>query len=493
MCGAPRFSLTAERSLPPSGGTATLVAAGRLSDGDALAFSAAGLAVSLSNVLGNSFVIGAASALDTFCGQAKGAGALRSLGVYLQRALALNLVIVCLLSALWAVSVRPLLASIEGDEALAASAWHFLALLAPGVFFTGCSECFRRYLQSQSIVRGPMWVTLVVALLHVPLTLAVVKAWGGYRGAALALSLSNGLLSLALWAYIRKQGDPRAWGGWMPREAMSRWPEFLRVAAPAAAMILLEWWAFEIAVIFAGTLPGDAEVNTGASAVLFNVVAIAFMLPYGVSAAAATRVGNALGAGDAEGARRAALATLALGGVIVVLVELVLVLTRHVIAEAFTANADVAAAVRLCLPWLCLEIGMDALQNVTTGALRGQGRQNRGALVNLCTYYAFALPLGLLLATRGGYGLRGLWAGLSFGALGQFLGQASLVWSADWEMIAMDARRRVEVEQAALTSDLLDGPQDALRGLLEGFANGDGVPSAPSAEAAANVGSDTMP
>ena len=74
--------------------------------------------------------------------------------MYLQRALALNLVIVCLLSALWAVSVRPLLASIEGDEALAASAWHFLALLAPGVFFTGCSECFRRYLQSQSIVRG---------------------------------------------------------------------------------------------------------------------------------------------------------------------------------------------------------------------------------------------------------------------------------------------------------------------------------------------------
>ena len=72
-------------------------------------------------------------------------------------------------------------------------------------------------------------------------------------------------------------------------------------------------------------------------------------------------MGNALGAGDAEGARRAALATLALGGVIVVLVELVLVLTRHVIAEAFTANADVAAAVRLCLPWLCLEIGMDQI------------------------------------------------------------------------------------------------------------------------------------
>merc|ERR1719506_3526923 len=32
--------------------------------------------------------------------------------------------------------------------------------------------------------------------------------------------------------------------------------------------------------------------------------------------------------------------------------------------------------------------------------------------------------------------------------------------------------------------------EDALRGLLEGFANGGGV---PSAEAAANVGSDTMP
>lgn len=56
--------------------------------------------------------------------------------------------------------------------------------------------------------------------------------------------------------YIRvlKPHDPRTWAGWSFKEATKGWAEFLRLGIPGAAMLSLEWWAFEIISLFAGAL-----------------------------------------------------------------------------------------------------------------------------------------------------------------------------------------------------------------------------------------------
>ena len=55
----------------------------------------------------------------------------------------------------------------------------------------------------------------------------------------------------------------------------------------------------------------------------------------------------------------------------------------------------------------------DGLAGSCGGVLRGLGRQHLGAAFNLLAYYVLALPLGITLAFRAGYGLQGLWIGAS--------------------------------------------------------------------------------
>ena len=47
----------------------------------------------------------------------------------------------------------------------------------------------------------------------------------------------------------------------------------LQYGLPATAMICLEWWAFELIIILAGILPGNADVSISAMGITFNIIA----------------------------------------------------------------------------------------------------------------------------------------------------------------------------------------------------------------------------
>ena len=55
----------------------------------------------------------------------------------------------------------------------------------------------------------------------------------------------------------------------------------------------------------------------------------------------------------------------------------------------------------------------DGIQTVATGALRGLGNTRTPMLMNLAGYWVFGLPLGYVLCFSRGYGIYGLWIGLS--------------------------------------------------------------------------------
>src|SRR5207244_4914424 len=77
--------------------------------------------------------------------------------------------------------------------------------------------------------------------------------------------------------------------------------------------------------------------------VAINTASMTFMLPLGVSSAAAVRVGNALGANDAQGAARAGWTALALGAGIMAIAALLLETVPHVIARGYTPQVEIVA------------------------------------------------------------------------------------------------------------------------------------------------------
>ncbi len=133
-------------------------------------------------------------------------------------------------------------------------------------------------------------------------------------------------------------------------------------------------------------------------------------IPFGLGVATSARLGNLLGAQDAVGAQRTAHASAFLSVGLGTLVLAVLMITRKSFSMAFNDDKEVAALVTEVMPYVALFQIADGLNGSCGGSLRGMGKQWVGAVVNLASYYAGALPLGIYLAFNG-WGLSGLWMG----------------------------------------------------------------------------------
>ena len=59
----------------------------------------------------------------------------------------------------------------------------------------------------------------------------------------------------------------------------------------------------------------------------------------------------------------------------------------------------------------------DGVQTVATGALRGLGETRLPMLVNLGGHWIVGLPLAYVLCFRRGWGVEGLWTGLTVGLM----------------------------------------------------------------------------
>jgi MATE family multidrug resistance protein len=139
------------------------------------------------------------------------------------------------------------------------------------------------------------------------------------------------------------------------------------------------------------------------------------MVPLGVSSAAAVIVGHAVGRGDAEGVRRATVASLAVGAGFMLFTGGLFILAPAPLAGLYTSDALVLALAALLLPLAGLFAVFDGLQVVAIGLLRGLGETRMPMIVNVIGFWCIGMPVSLWLGFGLDYGAVGLWWGLVVG------------------------------------------------------------------------------
>ncbi len=301
--------------------------------------------------------------------------------------------------------------------AVAAPAGGYLRLLLWGTLPLLLYSATRRYLQAVGQVR-------VVTVTYVAANLVNwfgnwVFIYGklgmpamGVRGSAVSTVASRALMAVMLlgfaWRYERRRGHPlfRHWAG--PK--LKRLRELARLGGPAGGQILLEVSAWNLATVSVGWL---TPVALATHTIALNYASMSYMVPLGVSSAAAIGVGHAVGGGDAAKARRAGWLALALGtGFMLAAAVLFLTAPRPLIAIYTTDPQVMAIGPRLLAIAAAFQI-FDGVQTVSTGALRGLGETRMPMIANLIGYWVLGLPLGLTLCFAFGMGLYGLWTGLT--------------------------------------------------------------------------------
>ncbi|KAL0320658.1 UNVERIFIED_CONTAM: protein DETOXIFICATION 18 [Sesamum radiatum] len=297
-----------------------------------LQLAGSNLANSWAAVSGFDLMVGLSGALETLCGQGFGAKLYRMLGVYLQASCIITIVFTIIISVLWWYS-EIVLTFLQQDPQIAKAAGLYLKYLIPGLLAYGFLQNILRFLQTQCIVLPLVVCSLVPLALHILVSYALVH-WTelGYRGAPLAASISLWISVLMLGLYIIKAKNfKQTWEGFT-LESLSHVFTNLKLALPSAAMVCLEYWAFEILVLLAGLMP-NSEIST-------SLVAMC------------TRVSNELGAGNTNQAKRAMAVTLKLTVFLALLVVLALSLGRDLWAGSFSDSPIIIDAFDSRTPYL---------------------------------------------------------------------------------------------------------------------------------------------
>jgi MATE family multidrug resistance protein len=235
----------------------------------------------------------------------------------------------------------------------------------------------------------------------------------GIVGAALASSITRTLsLVLLAWWVWHFQLHEGAWVPWS-RDVFSlrALRTIFAVGLPVAIQTSTEMFAFSVSTLLAGTLGVTA---IAAHTVAMNLASVSFMLPLGVSAAAATRVGNLIGAGVPEQAQRAAWIAMGMGASIMSISAVSFVVFRDWLPRIYTFDEQVIALAATILPIAGAFQLFDGTQVVGCGILRGMGRTRPAAVFNLVGYWLLGLPLGWWFGVRIGW-LGGLWWALVLG------------------------------------------------------------------------------
>jgi MATE family, multidrug efflux pump len=240
--------------------------------------------------------------------------------------------------------------------------------------------------------------------------------WGapamGLRGSGISTSFSRVYMAAVMLAAVvwheRKTGNLLLAMSWRPD--FTRLRRLVALGLPATGQIAIEGAVFAVVTVLAARLD---EVSLAAHGIAVQVIATTYMVPLGISSAAAVRVGQAVGRKDPRGVAAAGWSAMLISGLFMGAAGILLWGAPRLIVRLFIPDAAVISAGAVLLRIAAFFELFDGLQVVATGALRGMGDTRTPMWAHMAGYWIIGMPVTYVLCFTLGWGAPGIWVGLS--------------------------------------------------------------------------------
>jgi len=360
--------------------------------------------------------LGALMVLDPLVAQAVGANDQPAITRAVQRGMILS-VVLGVVTTLAMFPAAQLLRLFRQPEEVIPDAATYVHISAASVLPFLAFGVLRQTLQA--INRNwPIVLTIIVANV-INLVLNWVLIFGhlgaspmGVAGSAVATAVSRLAMLGILFALAWKDLRPHLL--FLDRASLAVRPlwRMLALGLPIGLQQFLEYSAFAAVGLLMGTF-GATQVAS--HQIALNLAALTFMVPLGVSAAAAVRVGHAVGARDASRSRDAARLSYMLGGGFMATTALLFLTLPRELASLYTRDMPVIAIAASLIPVAGVFQVVDGLQAVGAGVLRGLGDTRVPLVAMLSGYWLIGVPVSVFLGFKTGLGPQGLWWGFVAG------------------------------------------------------------------------------
>lgn len=360
-----------------------------------------------------SFFIGLTSAVNTFVAQSYGAGQFRRCGMYLWQGLyiAVAAAAVIYIVRAFAPQIVDLLGPTEPVRPLAAAYVQIRMLSAPFflIYYT-----FSHFYRGIGDTKTPLKVLLVAHVVNLVGDYLLIYGKGpfpemGVEGAAWATTLAN-LVAALLFAVLMFSPELNRKYGTLVQKRIrpDELKRLFRVGLPIAMHFFLDMGSFLVFSAYIGRMSTDAlAVNQ----IAIQILALSFMPCQGFAIAATTLMGQYIGAGYPDLAKKSAYTTLRLGMAYAGFIALLCLLIPEYLVKIFNSDPVIVSTGRVVLYWAALFQAFDAVQFISDGALRGAGDTRVPMLMVLGAAWLMFLPLAYIFGTVLDQGVIGAWAG----------------------------------------------------------------------------------
>lgn len=380
-------------------------------------------AVSLGNSMFTTFLvcgIGMSYGLTPLIAQANGSGNKRGCGQLLAHSLLVNMITGILLCGVILLGAH-FIGHMGQEAEVAVQARPFLIFLAVSIIPLMLFLTFKQFAEGLGFTRQAMNISIVGNLLNIALGITLVFGlFGmpkmGVLGVGIATLTDRVLMGVTMTWYVLRSRHFKPYLGSF-RLGNYQWPVIKKITGigtPIALQYIFEVSVFGGAAILVGWI-GAAEL--AAHQIALSLASVTYMMASGISAAAGIRSGNNLGKQDFRGLRLSAIASYHMVIVFMSVAAILFLIFNTVLPQFYISDPEVIGIAAQLLVIAAFFQLFDGTQVVGLGILRGLGDVKLPTVITFLAYWVLGMPLSWFLGFTMGFGVKGIWWGLSIGLM----------------------------------------------------------------------------
>jgi len=327
-------------------------------------------------------------------------------------------VISSILLVSFVILTKHLLSYLGQDEEVLFHTYSYLDIICISLIPLILFQTFKQFIEGLGFTKPSMYISVISNVINVVLNAVLIFGLFGFPrleiiGAAYATLISRVIMFLLILIYCL---NDRRFSKYILKIKflvnLNHIKDIFRIGFASGLQYIFEVGAFSVATVMTGSI---SAIHLAAHQIALNLASISYMIASGIGSASMISLSYYDGKRNFEDMRRSGFASFLLVFILMIVSALVFIIFRNYLPVLYVDDSSVINIASTLLIIAGLFQISDGIQAVGLGILRGIRDIKKPTIVTFISYWIISIPLSYFLGIEYGYGVYGIWIGLSVG------------------------------------------------------------------------------